>query len=221
MRIVAPLLFASRSAALASSLALCAACSKPAEPAPAEPTAAAPTSPAPSQAPASPHAPAPSAAAAAPSDQGSAGGLRFRAPKPFVPRAPKSSMRAAEFGIENDAASELAVFYFGADQGGSVDANMTRWIGQFKKPDGSDAEAKRGERSVHGLPVATVEALGTYNGGMGMPGAPAPAAITDAMLLGAIVKGPEGAVFFKLVGPRDQLEAARPAFDQLLESIEH
>jgi hypothetical protein len=39
------------------------------------------------------------------------------------------------------------------------------------------------------------------------------------MLLGAIAKGPEGNVFFKLVGPRANVEAARSAFDQLLESL--
>jgi hypothetical protein len=56
---------------------------------------------------------------------------------------------------------------------------------------------------------------------MGMPGAPAPTAIPDAILLGAIAKGPEGSVFFKFTGPRGSVESARAAFDQLLESIEH
>lgn len=128
-------------------------------------------------------------------------------------------MRAAEYGIEGEPASELAVFYFGPDQGGSVEANMVRWIGQFKNPDGSEAEAKRGERSVHDIPISTVEATGKYGGGMAPPGAPAPAAIDDAMLLGAIAKGPQGSVFFKLVGPRASVEGARSAFDQLLESV--
>jgi len=129
-------------------------------------------------------------------------------------------MRAAEYGLASDAQSELAVFYFGSDQGGTVEANMSRWISQFKQPDGSEAAAKRGERSVHGMSVSTVEATGTYNGGMGAPGAPPPAAITEAMLLGAIAKGPQGSVFFKLVGPRASVEAARTAFDQLIESLQ-
>jgi hypothetical protein len=186
-------------------------CSKPSEP------ASTPAAPPPPAAPAQANPPAASASA---TGGNTAGGLRFSAPKPFVSRAPKSSMRAAEFGLDGDAQSELAVFYFGADQGGTVEANMSRWISQFKQPDGSEAQAKRGERSAHGIPVATVEASGTYGGGMAPPGAPAPAAITDAMLLGAIAKGPQGSVFFKLVGPRANVEAARGAFDQLVESIE-
>ena len=186
-------------------------CSKPSEdksaPATAEPSATA--------APAEAAKPAPSNTTGA-----TAGGLRFTASKPFVSRTPKSSMRAAEFGVEGDAQSELAVFYFGADQGGGVEANMSRWISQFKQADGSEAKATRGERSTHGISVSTVEATGTYNGGMAAPGAPPPAAISEAMLLGAIAKGPQGSVFFKLVGPRASLEAARPAFDQLIASLE-
>jgi hypothetical protein len=192
------------------------ACSKPSEPAPAapapQPPAAAPRGPA--------LADQPAAAAAQPSGGSpKAGGLTWTAPKPFVARTPKSSMRAAEYGIEGDAQSELTVFYFGADQGGGVEANMNRWIGQFKQADGSDAVAQRGERTVNNMSVATVEATGNYGGGMAAPGAPPPAAIENAGLLGAIAKGPEGSVFFKLVGPRATLDGARPAFDQLIESL--
>jgi hypothetical protein len=191
-------------------LFLAAACSKPAEP-------AAPPAPA--------HEPEPALKTqetkpeTAPSAGASAGGLSWAAPAPFVSRAPKSSMRVAEYGLESDPKAELGVFFFGADQGGSVDANMTRWIGQFTQADGSATQAKRGERSVHGIAIATVEATGQYGGGMAMPGAPPPAAQGDAMLLGAIAKGPSGSVFFKLVGSRSAVEAARPAFDQLLESL--
>jgi hypothetical protein len=55
---------------------------------------------------------------------------------------------------------------------------------------------------------------------MGMPGAPAKAAQPDSMLLGAIAKGPQGAVFFKLTGPRAVVEHAKAGFDGLLESIQ-
>jgi hypothetical protein len=148
-----------------------------------------------------------------------AGGLAWTAPKPFVARPPKSSMRVAEYGIEGDDSAELAVFFFGADQGGGVEANMSRWISQFQQPDGSETQAKRSTRTMRGIDVALVEATGTYSGGMGMPGMPAKPPQSDAALLGAIAKGPGGAVFFKLVGARAAVEQARPAFDALLESL--
>jgi hypothetical protein len=129
-------------------------------------------------------------------------------------------MRVAEYTVEGDETAELAVFYFGADQGGPVEANMTRWLAQFSQPDGSETKAKRSERMVRGNAVALIEAHGVYSGGMAMPGAPPKAAQPDAALLGAIAKGPGGSVFFKFVGPRASVERARPAFDALVESLE-
>jgi hypothetical protein len=128
-------------------------------------------------------------------------------------------MRVAEYGLKSSPQAELTVFYFGADQGGTVEANMTRWVGQFTQADGSATQPKRSERDVKNVKVSLVEAKGMFGGGMGMPGTPIPVAQPDAMLLGAIAKGPEGSVFFKLTGPREALEAARPAFDGLIDSL--
>ncbi len=157
--------------------------------------------------------------AAVPTEPARAGGLTWEAPAPFVRRAPKSSMRAAEYGVKGAPAAELGVFYFGADQGGSVDANMSRWIGQFTQADGSETKAKRSQVDFNGIPVSLVEASGMFSGGMAMPGGPQPTALPDAMLLGAIAKGPEGSVFFKLTGPRDAIEGARSGFEGLLKSL--
>jgi hypothetical protein len=164
---------------------------------------------------------APSPTAAAPSGQASAGGLQWRDVPPFVRRAAKSSMRAAEYGIEGNDQAELAVFYFGPDQGGTVEANEKRWLGQFTQPDGSDSEskAKRSKRSVGGVEVSLIEVAGNYSGGMAMPGAAAPPPIQDAMMLAAIASGPQGPVFFKLVGPRAAVEQAREGFDQMIGSL--
>lgn len=213
-----------RSYVLSFALALSViACEK--QPAPDKPTAAPPGA-LEKAAPGDPHAapgPAPmaptAAPAAVPTEPPQAGGLTWNAPEPFVRRAPKSSMRVAEYGLKGVPLAELGVFYFGADQGGTVEANMTRWVGQFTQADGSETKAKRSERKVHGVDVSLVEATGMFAGGMGMPGAPQPTAQPDAMLLGAIAKGPQGSVFFKLTGPRAELEQARAAFDGLLDSL--
>jgi hypothetical protein len=169
--------------------------------------------------------PAPAAAPEAASGDltrpASAGGLTWTDPAGLVRRTPKSGMRAAEYGVAGDDLAELTVFYFGEGQGGAVEPNIARWIGQFSQPDGSDTAklAKRREIEVKGMKVSTIEAKGTYSGGMGVPGMPAGAGQTDAMLLGAIASGPKGPVFFKLTGARKTLEAARPAFDKLIKSL--
>src|SRR5205807_2155263 len=96
---------------------------------------------------------------------------------------------------------ECAVFFFGPGQGGGVEANIKRWIGQFEQPDGrpSDQLAKQKQETINGLSVTTIDLTGTYLGGgptMGQSGKKA-----GYRLLGAIVEGPQGAIFFKLTGP--------------------
>ncbi|MDB4975559.1 MAG: hypothetical protein JWN48_3900 [Myxococcaceae bacterium] len=168
---------------------------------------------------ADPHAGLVQPTAPVPTEPAKAGGLTWSAPDAFIRRAPKSSMRVAEYGLKGTPQAELGVFYFGADQGGTVEANMTRWVGQFTQADGSATKPKRSEREIQGVKVSLVEASGMFGGGMAMPAAPIPTAKPDAKLLGAIAKGPEGSVFFKLTGPKAALEEARGAFNALIDSI--
>ncbi len=134
-------------------------------------------------------------------------------------------MRAATYLIPsskpNTEPAELAIFYFGPGQGGAVDANVKRWIGQFQKPDGTavtDKESKTKKEQLNGLPVTTVEVKGTYAGGgptMGPTTPPRP----GWRLLGAIVEGPEGPLFFKLTGPEHTVASAEKGFHKLIESV--
>lgn len=204
---------------LALPLCLLLACSEAAQPAP-EPAAAekvvAPAASAPT-----PTSPADGKAAQAPQEQAGAGGLLFDHTPPLVRRAPKSPMRAAEYGVEGDPKAELTVFYFGSGMGGDIEANVTRWLEQFTQPDGTDTKKKavRSERKVGAVGVSIVEVTGTFVGGMAGPGTPAPESQEDAMLLGAIATGPGGPVFFKLVGPRKAVEGARGSFDAMISSL--
>ncbi|WP_228531118.1 MULTISPECIES: hypothetical protein [Myxococcaceae] len=176
--------------------------------------------------------PAPSAqapahgAAASPakgSAKGAAGGLTWSPPAAWT-LEPERPMRAATYRLapaQGDAEpAELAVFHFGAGQGGDVEANVKRWLSQFKRPDGSpvDADAKRTQEKVHGLRMTTVDVQGTYASGMMMgPATPKP----GWRLLGAIVEGgPEGPVFFKLTGPARTVAAAQKDFRRLLQGVQ-
>lgn len=168
-----------------------------------------------------PHAPKAAGDTADLSAPPSAGGLTWSDAAPLARRAPKSPMRAAEYGLAGDDKLELAVFYFGPDQGGSVDANITRWLGQITQADGSDTaqKAKRSTRDVGGVSVSLLEVSGTYAGGMMMPGAPAAEPMTNATMLAAIASGPSGPIFFKMVGPAQAVEQSRAAFDQMVGSL--
>ncbi|MBL8951122.1 MAG: hypothetical protein JNK82_10120 [Myxococcaceae bacterium] len=154
---------------------------------------------------------------AAPSFADSAGGLAWAPPAGWKADAPRP-MRAATYKIpaaKGDAEdAECGVFYFGQGQGGSVDANVQRWVGQFE---GAKAPTPRKEKLPAGFDLTTVELDGTYTGGGGPMG---PKTNKPGFkLLGAIVEGPEGAVFFKLTGPAKTVEAARAEFAKMVKAI--
>lgn len=150
-----------------------------------------------------------------------AAGLSWTAPKEWTVGGERP-MRVVTYNVPaakgDTEGAELAVFYFGAGQGGAVDANVKRWVAQFQRPDGSSAEkdAKTKKEQIAGLPVTTVDVKGTYNGGSMMgPATPKP----GYRLLAAIVEGPEGAIFFKLTGPEKTVAGAEKPFRKLLESM--
>jgi hypothetical protein len=132
-------------------------------------------------------------------------------------------MRAAEYVVPGSTESEAAVLvvHHFPGMGGSAEANLARWLGQFTQPDGSDtiSAARIESATVNGLEVSRVDVTGTYTGMQAGTGAPA-APLENQRLLGAIVRGPDGPVFFKLVGPSAVVESAEPAFEELVSSVE-
>jgi hypothetical protein len=113
-------------------------------------------------------------------------------------------MRAATYTVDD---AECAVYFFGQGQGGSIDDNLARWKKQFHGPD-----AKTGKRTIHSLAVTTIDVSGDYSG-MGS------AAKSGYRMIGAIVEGPGGNVFFKFTGPAKTIAANQPKFESLLGSI--
>ena len=152
----------------------------------------------------------------------SAAGIRWTAPPGWKAEGPRP-MRAATYTIApapgDTAGAECVVNFFGAGQGGDVTANVERWRGQVQGPDGKPAPAKIDKRTVSGVPITIVDASGSYTG-MGGPMAASPKAVAGYRLLGAIVEGPGGNVFFKLTGPAKTIAAQQKNFEQLLASIQ-
>lgn len=143
-------------------------------------------------------------------------GLAWNVPKRWSLEAPRP-MRVATYSVPaagGDAEGAVcAVYYFGPGQGGSVDANLERWIGEFESP----SAPSRATREVRGISLARVEVAGTYlaHGATMEQQGTRP----NYKLLGAIAQGPKGSVFFKLTGPVRTVNAARREFDGMLESL--
>lgn len=154
-------------------------------------------------------------AAAGRADGGTEGSLSWKAPAKWQAVPSTSTMRLATYRITHlpgdDEDPEMSVM----QAGGSVDANVQRWIGQF------DAEgqktAKRTTKKVGNLDVTIVEIEGTFVGGMGM--GKDRGEEKNWVLLGAIVATPGMPHFFKLTGPAKTVKASRPEFDALVSSF--
>jgi hypothetical protein len=152
-----------------------------------------------------------------------AAGLTFVAPDGWKQAPSASSMRVAEFtlprapGDADDA--QLVVYYFGGS-GGSVEANMQRWIGQMEQPDGkpSSAVAKKESRKVNGLAVSLVDVSGTYTAEMS-PGASTHHNNAHYRMRAGVVETGKGPYFIKLVGPEKTIAKWERAFDQFVGSL--
>lgn len=149
-------------------------------------------------------------AQAGPSDLG------WDAPAAWQKAENPSAMRKATYKIpkaQGDAEdAEMSV----SMAGGSVDANVQRWAGQFQaKPEA----VKKTPRTVNGLSVTVVEIQGTF-AGSGMPGAAPGDPKASWALLGAIVETSPGmAWFFKMTGPDKTVSAAKADFEKMVDSI--
>src|SRR3977135_2268641 len=134
------------------------------------------------------------------------GELRHKAPDGWVKEQTSSSMRVAQYKLpktEGDAEDALLVIYFfGATQGGAVQANIDRWISQMQQPDGSASKdkAKTETSTVNGLKVTSVDVSGTYTAEMA-PGSGSMHNDTNYRMRAAVIETPKGNYFLKLVGP--------------------
>lgn len=153
------------------------------------------------------------------------GELHFKAPDGWIAEKPTSSMRAAQYKLpkaEGDPEdASLVLYYFGANQGGSVQANIERWVNQIKQPDGSSSQdkAKTETITVNGLKVTTVDITGTYTAEM-TPGSGDRHNNENYRLRAAVIETPKGNYFAKLIGPANTIARWDQAYTDYLKSFE-
>lgn len=133
-------------------------------------------------------------------------------------------MRVSQYQLpaaDGDAeAASLVVYYFGAGQGGSVSANLERWIGQMQAPDGGPKEkAKTETTTVNGMRVTLLDVTGAYAGG-DMAGGGAAQSKPNFRMRAGVIETPKGAYFIKLVGPEKTVRRWDQAFQEFIKSAE-
>jgi hypothetical protein len=150
------------------------------------------------------------------------GSLSLEAPEGFERVQPKSGMIEAEFAVPSEGelpAGRMTVM--GA--GGTIEANVDRWCGQFTQPDGGETKDKVTKKSlkVAGCTVTVVDIPGTYLDQPGGPFAGGPTVKRPGYrMLAAIVETPEeGNYYVKFYGPAATVERHAAGFQKMVEGM--
>ena len=149
--------------------------------------------------------------------------LRYDPPAEWIEEAAASPMRVSQFRLPripgDPEDGELVVFYFGGS-GGTVEANLQRWIGQMEQPDGRSSFeiASTTAFDANGLDVTLLDVPGTYVASV-RPGAAERLDKPDFRLLAAVVATPAGPWFFKLTGPTRTVARWEADFNTLINSV--
>lgn len=140
-------------------------------------------------------------------------GVTFHPPARWRDLGP-DGMRQAQYRIDpvagDPAEAEVNVFYFGPASGGGVEANLERWIGQMVLPEGADpaTAVKRDSFTADGMAGHVVAVDGGYKSGGGRPMGGSTEVLPGYRLVGVVLEGPEGSLFFKLTGPLATVQSA-------------
>ena len=136
-----------------------------------------------------------------------------------------TGMRRAQYTIpraEGDSEDgQMLVFYFGAGQGGAVDANLKRWRDQVTTGDGQpvpDSDVKSEVFDANGMKVTLLQVDGRFDPGA-MPGVPATGPRDNYRMLAAVVETPRGPWFFKATGPKATMEKHADVVRAMLKSV--
>jgi len=150
--------------------------------------------------------------------------LKHGTPDGWLAQKPSSSMRVSEFVLpkaEGDAEdATVTVYYFGGS-GGTVQANLDRWVGQMAQPDGrpsKDAAKTSTLQSRTGLKITLVDVTGTYVAEV-RPGSPERFNKPGFRQLAAVVETRTGPHFIKFVGPAATVARWDPSFRRFLQGL--
>jgi len=140
------------------------------------------------------------------------GSLRFDRPESWQWVKPSGVFRTAQLEKKAPDGALLVITFsrFPSGEGGSVQANIDRWISQFTQTTGTPEVISH---TGTGCPFTLVRILGTMKGGV--PGGPAKD-LRQGMLRGAILEADGELVMVKLAGPDSAVRSCEKDFEALI-----
>ena len=149
------------------------------------------------------------------------GNLNFTTTGTWESVKPKSRMLEYEIKVPREESDKRDGRLTIMGAGGSIEANVARWEGQFSQADGTATKAKVTEETVEDMKVTMVDISGVYIETMGGPFSGGKKVENpDFRVLAAIVQTPEsGNYFVKLIGPKTTITANEKAFGEAIKGI--
>ena len=149
------------------------------------------------------------------------GSIQFSATGEWKSVPPRSRILEAELQIprvgEDQQDGRLTIM--GA--GGTIEANIARWQGQFAQPDGSNTPANNELMNIAGQSVNLVDISGTFMDAPGGPFSGRPKVERkNYRMLAAIIQTKElGNYFVKLYGPKATIDQNAESFKAMIKSL--
>ena len=147
------------------------------------------------------------------------GDYSMQAPKDWTKKQPKVNIIAYEFAAPAAEGDKIDGRMTIMAAGGSVEANLERWYGQFAQPDGSATadKAKVEEKKIADQTVHMVDISGTFKD---QAGPFAPAVVREGYrMLAAIIETKQGNLFVKFYGPEKTIKQHEEAFKGMIGSL--
>jgi hypothetical protein len=140
-------------------------------------------------------------------------GLKFKSAEGWKLAEGARPMSAGSLVKEGEPKFEAIFYHFPGGQGGSVDANLARWQGQFAPEPAPTLDKETVKAGDKEIVIATI--TGTYKGSTMRP---EPVPLENHVTLAAIVPGPQGNVFIRLNASKDGADKLKAEFKALAAS---
>jgi hypothetical protein len=154
------------------------------------------------------------------------GKILLTAPQSWARKTPRVRIIEHEFAVpvSKGDKEDGRVTVMGA--GGTVEANLDRWIAQFSQPDGSETKNQAPEadrkKTISGLDVQMIDLSGTFRD-MPRPFDPNGGAVErpNYRMLAAVIASPTlGNYFIKFYGPRQTVSDHAEEFHKMIAGLQ-
>jgi hypothetical protein len=139
-------------------------------------------------------------------------------PVGWTVRVPSSEMRVAQFSAASPSGTaDIAVFFFGAAGGGSLEDNIQRWAAQFSGDDGKPVQPRVDKGKASGMPATRVALDGRYRRGVGSGSETIQ--VPNQSLRVAVLETARGNLIFQLWGDRAAVAVQEARFGAVVQSL--